>query len=178
MKQSQKWCAIALATVAGLAMANSLRAQTVVLSDFHNFNLSVTYANWNEDGSQIINGGSGFTPIITSGPTNYRIVAQGYGSGAYRSMRNALRSARNEEKAGRLTVVNGADPLNLVGVLLPGAKVPALYGNRVLYRDGVAVAVLVAGEVRYFEQVTPEQAWEFKNLLLRSAAPATLAALM
>jgi ATP-dependent Lhr-like helicase len=89
-----------------------------------------------------------------------------------------LRSARNEEKAGRLTVVNGADPLNLVGVLVPGAKVPALYGNRVLYRDGVAAAVLVAGEVRYFEQVTPEAAWEMKNLLLRTAAPAALAALM
>ncbi len=89
-----------------------------------------------------------------------------------------LRSARNEEKTGRLTVVNGADPLNLVGVLVPGAKVPALYGNRVLYRDGVAVAVLVAGEVRYFEQVTPEMAWEMKNLLLRTAAPAALAALM
>jgi ATP-dependent helicase Lhr and Lhr-like helicase len=89
-----------------------------------------------------------------------------------------LRSARNEEKTGRLTVVNGADPLNLVGVLVPGAKVPALYGNRVLYRDGVAVAVLVAGEVRYFEQVTPEKAWEMKNLLLRTAAPAALAALM
>jgi ATP-dependent helicase Lhr and Lhr-like helicase len=89
-----------------------------------------------------------------------------------------LRSARNEEKTGRLTVVNGADPLNLVGVLVPGAKVPALYGNRVLYRDGVAAAVLVAGEVRYFEQVTPEKAWEMKNLLLRTAAPAELAALM
>src|SRR5262245_61200876 len=89
-----------------------------------------------------------------------------------------LRSARNEEKTGRLTVVNGADPLNLVGVLVPGAKVPALYGNRVLYRDGAAVAVLVAGEVRYFEQVTPEKAWEMKNLLLRTAAPAMLAALM
>jgi ATP-dependent helicase Lhr and Lhr-like helicase len=89
-----------------------------------------------------------------------------------------LRSARNEEKTGRLTVVNGADPLNLVGVLVPGAKVPALYGNRVLYRDGVAVAVLIAGEVRYFEQVTPETAWEMKNLLLRTAAPPALAALM
>jgi ATP-dependent helicase Lhr and Lhr-like helicase len=89
-----------------------------------------------------------------------------------------LRSARNEEKTGSLVVVNGADPLNLVGVLVPGAKVPALYGNRVLYRDGVAVAVLVAGEVRYFEQVTPEAAWEMKNLLLRTAAPAALAALM
>jgi ATP-dependent Lhr-like helicase len=89
-----------------------------------------------------------------------------------------LRSVRNEEKAGRLTVVNGADPLNLVGVLVPGARVPALYGNRVLYRDGVAVAALVSGEVQYFEKADPEKAWEIRNLLLRTPAPAVLAALM
>ena len=56
---------------------------TTVLSDFHNFNLSATYANWNVDGSDVLNGGSGFTPIITSGPTSYRVQAQGYGSGAH-----------------------------------------------------------------------------------------------
>jgi hypothetical protein len=83
MKKLTKWFAAALAVASGLAIASSLQAQTWVLSDFHNFNLSVTYANWNEDGSQIINGGTGFTPVITSGPTSYEIVAQGYGSGAY-----------------------------------------------------------------------------------------------
>src|SRR5262245_29106726 len=82
MKQPARFLAIALAAAGGLAAANSLHAQ-IVLSDFHNFNLSVTYANWDPDGSQIINGGTGFTPMITSGPTDYRIVAQGYGSGAY-----------------------------------------------------------------------------------------------
>ncbi|MBI3045012.1 MAG: DEAD/DEAH box helicase [Betaproteobacteria bacterium] len=89
-----------------------------------------------------------------------------------------LRSVRNEEKAGRLTVVNGADPLNLAGVIVPGAKVPALHGNRVLYRDGVAIAALVAGEAQFFESVEPARAWELKNLLLRSPAPEGLAALM
>ena len=49
-----------------------------------------------------------------------------------------LRGTRNEDKAGKLTVVSGADPLNLVGILLPGPKVPALYSNRVLFRDGIA----------------------------------------
>jgi hypothetical protein len=84
MKQHAKWFATALAVATGLAGAHSARAQGVtVVSDFHNFNLSVLYANWNEDGSQIINGGSGFTPVITSGPTSYEVQAQGYGSGAY-----------------------------------------------------------------------------------------------
>jgi ATP-dependent Lhr-like helicase len=89
-----------------------------------------------------------------------------------------LRGTRNEDKAGKLTVISGADPLNLAGILLPGPKVPALFSNRVLYRDGITIAALMSGEVQYFERMQPEQAWELKNLLLRTAAPAGLAALM
>jgi ATP-dependent Lhr-like helicase len=89
-----------------------------------------------------------------------------------------LRSARNEGKAGRLVAVSGADPLNLAGIILPGARVPGLYSNRVLYRDGAAIAALVAGEVQYFEKLDPDKAWEARNLLLRTPAPAGLAALM
>ena len=89
-----------------------------------------------------------------------------------------LRSARNEERNGKLVAVSGADPLNLAGIVLPGVKVPALYSNRVLYRDGVAIAALIAGEVRHFEKLDPEKAWEMRNILLRTPAPADLAALM
>src|SRR5207249_2183915 len=83
MEQTAKWVATALGIASGLAIATSAQAQTWTLSDFHNFNLSATYANWDADGSQVINGGSGFTPVITSGPTSWEVVAQGYGSGAY-----------------------------------------------------------------------------------------------
>jgi len=48
----------------------------------------------------------------------------------------------------------------------------------VLFRDGIAIAALISGEVQYFETLQPEQAWEMKNLLLRTPAPAGLAALM
>jgi ATP-dependent Lhr-like helicase len=89
-----------------------------------------------------------------------------------------LRSARNDDKSGRLVAVSGADPLNLAGIILPGARVPAVLSNRVLYRDGIAIAALVAGEVQYFEKLDPEKAWEARNALLRTPAPAGLAALM
>jgi ATP-dependent Lhr-like helicase len=78
-----------------------------------------------------------------------------------------LRSARKDDKPGALTVVCGADPLNLAGFITPGGKVPALHGNRLLLRDGVPVAALIAGEAHYFEQMSPESAWEARNLLLR-----------
>ncbi|MBI3527438.1 MAG: DEAD/DEAH box helicase [Betaproteobacteria bacterium] len=89
-----------------------------------------------------------------------------------------LRGVRNADKSGRLVTVSGADPLNLAGIVLPGPRVPAIYSNRVMYRDGVAVAALIAGEVQYFENVDQEKAWEMKNILLRTPAPAELAALM
>ena len=46
---------------------------------------------------------------------------------------------------GELVCVAATDPLNLVGTLLPGEKVPALAGNRIVFRDGVPAATLVAG---------------------------------
>jgi ATP-dependent Lhr-like helicase len=48
---------------------------------------------------------------------------------------------RRKEYNGQQVAVSAADPLNLVGILTPGARLPALTGNRVLYRDGVPIAV-------------------------------------
>jgi ATP-dependent Lhr-like helicase len=57
-----------------------------------------------------------------------------------------LRDVRRHANDGAFVCVAGSDPLNLAGTLLPGSKVPAVAGNRLLYRDGVPVASLVAGE--------------------------------
>ncbi|MCM2379176.1 DEAD/DEAH box helicase [Pseudomonas marginalis] len=57
-----------------------------------------------------------------------------------------LREVRRRPHDGSLIAVCGADPLNLVGTLLPGTKVPAVSGNRIVYRDGLPAAVMVAGK--------------------------------
>jgi ATP-dependent Lhr-like helicase len=50
----------------------------------------------------------------------------------------ALRAVRRTARAGEERVeASAADPLNLVGVLTPGARVPALLANRVAFVDGV-----------------------------------------
>jgi ATP-dependent Lhr-like helicase len=59
----------------------------------------------------------------------------------------ALRATRQRALDGSFVCVSGADPLNVVGSLLAGDKVPHVAGARVLYRDGVPVARRVAGEV-------------------------------
>jgi ATP-dependent Lhr-like helicase len=89
-----------------------------------------------------------------------------------------LRDTRREDASGALVGVSGADPLNLAGILVPGPRVPALASNRVLYRDGAAIAVLVGGEARLLETLPSPRQWELTNLLLRSPAPPALARLL
>ncbi|MHC8307567.1 DEAD/DEAH box helicase [Pseudomonas sp. PB3P13] len=57
-----------------------------------------------------------------------------------------LREVRRRPHDGSLIMVCGVDPLNIAGTLLPGAKVPALASNRLVYRDGLPVAALIAGK--------------------------------
>jgi ATP-dependent Lhr-like helicase len=59
-----------------------------------------------------------------------------------------LRAVRKMEKADELNVLGAVDPLNLVGILTPEDRVPALYRNRVLYRDGLPIAALEGGQLR------------------------------
>lgn len=58
-----------------------------------------------------------------------------------------LRAVRHPSVAPDVCKVAATDPLNLVGVLSPGPRVPAVVGNAVLYVDGQAVASLEAGEL-------------------------------
>ncbi len=86
-----------------------------------------------------------------------------------------LREARRKPHEGHYVSLSGADPLNLVGIITPGARLPALAGNRVLYRDGVPVALLVGGEVEFLAELPPAEQWEARNKLLRRHVPAVLA---
>jgi ATP-dependent Lhr-like helicase len=51
----------------------------------------------------------------------------------------SLRAMRNLPAHGETVTVSAADPLNLVGILVPGERVPAIGGRIVTYRDGVPV---------------------------------------
>ena len=63
----------------------------------------------------------------------------------------SLREARRRPASGEWVAVSGADPLNLAGIVTPGPRLAALAGNRLLYRDGVPVATLSGGEIRFVE---------------------------
>jgi ATP-dependent Lhr-like helicase len=59
-----------------------------------------------------------------------------------------LRAVRKQDKQDDLVALSAADPLNLVGILTPDARVAAIARSRVLYRDGLAIAALEGGEMR------------------------------
>ncbi|WP_414912158.1 DEAD/DEAH box helicase [Pseudomonas sp. IT-P44] len=67
-----------------------------------------------------------------------------------------LREVRRRAHDGSLIAVCGVDPLNLAGTLLPGAKVPALTNNRLVYRDGLPVAAEIAGQQVFWVESTSE----------------------
>jgi ATP-dependent helicase Lhr and Lhr-like helicase len=55
---------------------------------------------------------------------------------------DALRAIRRKAPAGLYVKIAACDPLNLAGILTPGPRIPAVLGNKIIYRDGVPVAAI------------------------------------
>jgi ATP-dependent Lhr-like helicase len=82
-----------------------------------------------------------------------------------------LRSMRRTAPDGTMLSVSAADPLNMLGILVPGPRLAAAASNRLLYRDGVPVAVLEAKEIRYLVEMNAADQWQARNALLRRRIP-------
>ena len=86
-----------------------------------------------------------------------------------------MRSTRRDEDDGGLTIVSACDPLNLAGILSPGPRVPALPGNRVVYRGGVPIAAAIGGQLELRTETDPPTRTEIsRSLGLRGPALTTL----
>jgi ATP-dependent Lhr-like helicase len=70
--------------------------------------------------------------------------------------------------------VSAADPLNLVGIITPGARVTAFTSNRILYHNGEPVAVLESGETKFLVELPRSTEWKAKAALMRKATPPPL----
>jgi ATP-dependent Lhr-like helicase len=55
---------------------------------------------------------------------------------------------RREDKPGQMVTISAADPLNLIGIVTPGERIASIRSSRILFEDGVPLAVLEAGNVR------------------------------
>jgi ATP-dependent helicase Lhr and Lhr-like helicase len=83
----------------------------------------------------------------------------------------ALRDVRRKPNSQRLVSLSAADPLNLVGIITPGARLASLAGNRLLYRDGVPIATYAADEVHHLEELAEAEKWQVQTALLRRHVP-------
>jgi ATP-dependent Lhr-like helicase len=86
-----------------------------------------------------------------------------------------LREVRRKPHAQQLVSISAADPLNLMGIVTPGARLASITANRLLYCDGVPIATYAAGEVNFLEKLAPKEEWDARTVLLRRHVPAALA---
>lgn len=71
-----------------------------------------------------------------SGPGS-PMQAAGEKSGAPFKPDFGLSGSENQPAPGERVVISAADPLNLVGIIVPGERIPAISGRSVAFRDGV-----------------------------------------
>lgn len=76
-----------------------------------------------------------------------------------------LREVRKRAADGEMIAISAVDPLNQVGTLLPGERVPAVAGNRILYRDGVPLALLIAGKPELLAELDEDDQRRARQLL-------------
>jgi ATP-dependent helicase Lhr and Lhr-like helicase len=50
-----------------------------------------------------------------------------------------LRAVRRAERSGEIVHLSATDPLNLVGIITPGRRIPAVRTNLVVYEDGLPI---------------------------------------
>ena len=81
-------------------------------------------------------------------------------------MLRAIRRAGPQES---LISVSAADPLNLVGIIVPGSRITAHTSNRVLYQDGAPIAAFESGETHFLVELSRTMEWKAKAALMRKA---------
>jgi ATP-dependent Lhr-like helicase len=82
-----------------------------------------------------------------------------------------LRSIRRAPAEGSMISVSAADPLNLLGIVVPTGRLAPSSSNRVLYRDGAPIALMEAKEIRFLVEMTPAEQWQARQALLRRHVP-------
>lgn len=85
-----------------------------------------------------------------------------------------LRAIRREPLRGELISLCAADPLCLLGVVLPGRRLAALAVNRLLLRDGEPIAILEGRQISFLVAIEGAARWEAEKALLRRPESGTV----
>jgi ATP-dependent Lhr-like helicase len=63
--------------------------------------------------------------------------------------------------------LSATDPLNLVGIITAGQRIPALSGNRLLSECGVTTAVQIGNSIQYMGSSLEQSRWDARIMLVR-----------
>jgi ATP-dependent Lhr-like helicase len=85
-----------------------------------------------------------------------------------------MREVRRTPPDGRLVTISAADPLNLAGIITEGERLRAATSHRVVYRDGIPLAVAEGDFVRELAPIDPAIAADVSRALSRRRVPALL----
>ena len=77
-----------------------------------------------------------------------------------------LKGVSRDESVDQVSV-SATDPLNLAGIVTGGELVPAIARNRVLFDQGVPIAVQAGGHVQFLRDAPDGSQWQIRNLLVR-----------
>ena len=77
-----------------------------------------------------------------------------------------LRKSHETDRKSLYTIISACDPLNLGGLITPGAKTPAISGNRILLENGIPVARTMGEELEEFPGISQQASHEAKQRLL------------
>ena len=78
---------------------------------------------------------------------------------------DSLHTLKNGESEGEMVAISACDPLNLVGILMPGERVAAVLGNRVVFKDGVPICSIESGKLVVRARVEEDTLVQARSLL-------------
>ena len=79
----------------------------------------------------------------------------------------SLRQVRRAGAGGAMTAISPADPLNLIGIIVPGERIPVNSKERILLRDGIPIALQSGREVRFVEVLSDHEQWAARSALVQ-----------
>ena len=85
-----------------------------------------------------------------------------------------LREIRRTGTDGHLITISAADPLNLTGIVTAGDRIRTARRNRIVYRDGIPLAVMEGDFVRALSPIEPAIAADVSRAFGHRAIPAVL----
>ena len=65
-----------------------------------------------------------------------------------------------------MVAIAASDPLNLIGTIVPGDRIPVTSRERILLRDGVPIATQSEREIRFMADLDSGEQWQARNALL------------